>query len=511
MTKLLKILFHRSIWVVLIMLVQLLIMIGIVLEFSSYFVYFDTLFTILGLIIVVGILNNGKSNPTYKMAWVIIILLVPVFGGIFYMVFGRRHLGRREKAEMDAIDRKMSEAFPGRGALSQIQFQSATATAQSHYLTNWSFCPPHSHTYTEYLPSGEVFLEKLKEELAKAKHYIFMEYFIIERGLMWDGILELLQAKVREGVEVRLIYDDLGCITKLPHNYHKTMNAMGIKCYVFNPFRPVLSPRFNNRDHRKITVIDGKVGFTGGINLADEYINARELYGHWKDAAIMLKGAAVFNLSVMFLSLWMYLSGKDEDFGAFRAHAYENGYGEDGFVQPYGDTPLDDEAVGQNVYLNLISKAESYVYITTPYLIIDNEMTQALCLAAKSSIDIRIITPYIPDKRYVHAVTRAYYEILIEAGVKIYEYLPGFIHAKTFVVDDLFAVVGTINMDFRSLYLHFECGAWLYNTTATIAAIKTDFLQTLVRCHQVSLAECKAVPLHKRLWRVLLRAFAPLM
>lgn len=511
MIKLFEIFFHRSIWVMLIMLLQLLVMIGIVLEFSSYFLYFDTFFTILGLVIVVGILNNGKSNPTYKMAWVIIILLVPVFGGIFYIVFGRRHLSRCEKAEMDAIDRKMREAFPGRGALSQIAFHSPAATTQSNYITNWSFCPPHPNTFTEYLPLGEVFFERLKEELVKAKHYIFMEYFIIERGQMWNGILAILQAKVREGVEVRLIYDDLGCITKLPHNYHKTLKAVGIKCHVFNPFRPVLNPRFNNRDHRKITVIDGKVGFTGGINLADEYINAKELYGHWKDTAIMLKGAAVFNLSVMFLSLWMYLSEEDEDFGAFRAHAYEDGYGEDGYVQPYADTPLDDEAVGQNVYLNLINKAENYVYITTPYLIIDNEMTQALCLAAKSGIDLRIITPHIPDKRYVHAVTRAYYEILIEAGVKIYEYTPGFMHAKNFVVDDLYAVVGTINMDFRSLYLHFECGAWLYNIPQTIAAIKNDFMQTLAQCHQVSLAECKAVPLHKHLWRMLLRAFSPLM
>ena len=511
MIKLFKVIFHRSIWVVALMLVQLLIIMGLTLQFSTYFVYFDYFFMLLSLVIVVGILNNGKSNPTYKIAWVIIILILPVFGGLFYLVFGRRHLNRREKGEMDAIDRKMREAFPNNSVLSQMRFHSRTATAQSHYITEYAISPPHSNTLTEYLPTGELFFERLKQELAKAQHYIFMEYFIIERGKMWDSILDILAAKAKEGVEIRLIYDDMGCITKLPHGYYKTLRKLGLKCLVFNPFRPVLNASFNNRDHRKITVIDGKVGFTGGINLADEYINAKELYGHWKDTAIMLKGAAVFNLSVMFLSLWMYLSGDDEDFNTFRAHAYEDGYGAGGYVQPYADSPLDNEPVGQNVYLNLIQRAKEYVYITTPYLVIDNEMTQALCLAAKGGIDVRIITPHIPDKRYVHAVTRAYYEPLVETGVKIYEYLPGFIHAKSFVVDDQYGVVGTINMDFRSLYLHFECGVWLYDTTATIKAIKEDFLDTVKASYRISLKECRTIPWYTRLSRMLLRAFSPLM
>lgn len=511
MIKFFKIIFHRSILVVALMLIQLLILLGLFLEFSTYFVYFDYFFMALSVIIVIAMLNNGKSNPSYKMAWVIIILVMPVFGGLFYLVFGRRHLNRREKKEMDDIDQKMREAFPSNEALSQMRFHSRTATAQSRYLTDYAFCPPHGNTATEYLPTGELFFESLKTELAKAQKYIFMEYFIIERGVMWDSILEILAAKVKEGVEVRLIYDDMGCITKLPHSYYKTVRALGIQCLVFNPFRPVLNASFNNRDHRKITVIDGKVGFTGGINLADEYINQKELYGHWKDTAILLKGAAVFNLTVMFLSLWMYLSGKDEDFNIFRAHAYEDGYGESGYVQPYADSPLDNEPVGQNVYLNLIQRSREYVYITTPYLVIDNEMMQALCLAAKGGIDVRIITPHIPDKHYVHAVTRAYYEPLIECGVKIYEYMPGFMHAKTFVVDDMFGVVGTINMDFRSLYLHFECGVWLYNTTQTIAAIKQDFMATVEISHRITLAECRAIRWYTRLGRVLLRAFSPLM
>lgn len=511
MIRLFKILFHRSILVITLMVVQLLILIGLTFQFSNYFVYFNHIFTVLSIIIVIAILNNNTGNPSYKIAWIIIILILPVFGGLFYLLFGRRQLSRRKKDEMDTIDQKMREAFPNNHILSQMRFHSRTATAQSHYITDYAIAPPHADTATEYLPSGELFFERLKAELAKAQRYIFMEYFIIEQGVMWDSILEILQAKLAEGVEVRLIYDDMGCMAKLPYGYDKTLRKLGIKCLVFNPFRPILNASFNNRDHRKITVIDGKVGFTGGINLADEYINQKKLYGHWKDTAIMLKGAAVFNLSVMFLSLWAYLSGEDENFNAFRAHAYESGYGENGYVQPYGDNPLDNEAVGQNVYLNLIQRAKTYVYITTPYLIIDNEMMQALCLAAKGGIDVRIITPHMPDKRYVHTVTRAYYEPLVESGVKIYEYLPGFIHAKTFVVDDLYGVVGTINMDFRSLYLHFECGVWLYDTEKTLQAIKDDFMTTVKISHLMSLPECRAIPWHTRLIRMLLRAFSPLM
>lgn len=511
MIKFFKFIFHRSILVIALMLVQLLILLGLTFHFSNYFVYFDHIFMVLGIIIVIAILNNDTGNPSYKIAWIIIILIMPVFGGLFYLVFGRRHLSRRKKDEMDTINQKMREAFPNNHILSQMRFHSRTATVQSHYITDYATTPPHANTAAEYLPSGELFFERLKAELAKAQRYIFMEYFIIEQGVMWDSILEILQAKLAEGVEVRLIYDDMGCITKLPHGYYKTLRKLGIKCLVFNPFRPILNAGFNNRDHRKITVIDGKVGFTGGINLADEYINEKELYGHWKDSAIMLKGAAVFNLSVMFLSLWMYLSEEDENFNTFRAHAYESGYGESGYVQPYADNPLDNEAVGQNVYLNLIQRAKTYVYITTPYLIIDNEMMQALCLAAKGGIDVRIITPHMPDKRYVHAVTRAYYEPLVECGVKIYEYLPGFIHAKTFVVDDQYGVVGTINMDFRSLYLHFECGVWLYDTAETLQAIKDDFLATVKISQRVSLKDCLETPWYIRLSRMLLRAFSPLM
>ena len=276
-------------------------------------------------------------------------------------------------------------------------------------------------------------------------------------------------------------------------------------------FLPVLNSHFNHRDHRKILVVDGHTAFTGGINLADEYINAYEKHGHWKDTAVLLRGDAVWNLTVMFLSMWDYIHGIDEDFTPYKPSVHMTGQVEsDGYVQPYSDNPLDGEPVGETVYLNLINRAKRYVYINTPYLILDNEMATALRMAAKSGVDVRIVTPHIPDKWYVHAVTRAYYEMLLESGVRIYEYTPGFVHAKTFVVDDEYATVGTVNLDYRSLYLHFECGVLLYRTSS-VAAVKADYLKTLEVCQEVSLEECRRVPLFRRLGRAVLRVFAPLM
>jgi cardiolipin synthase len=297
----------------------------------------------------------------------------------------------------------------------------------------------------------------------------------------------------------------------LPYGYEKELERMGIKCCVFNPFVPVLSLRLNNRDHRKIAVIDGRIAFTGGVNLADEYINAYEKHGHWKDSSIAIQGDAVWSLTVMFLSMWSFLRKEDEDYSTFKPAGRDTGHpGSEGYVQPFADSPLDDEAVGETVYLNLIGEAKQYVYIYTPYLILDNEMNSALCMAAKRGVDVRIVTPHIPDKWYVHAVSQCNYETLIESGVSIYEYTPGFVHAKTFVVDDLYAVVGTINLDYRSLFLHFECGVWMYNTKS-ILEVKEDFLHTLEICQKITAGCCSDVIWYRKMGRMILRIFAPLM
>ncbi len=353
-------------------------------------------------------------------------------------------------------------------------------------------------------------MDALLPELEKAEKYIFLESFIVEEGVMWGSILDVLKRKAAQGVKIRLLYDDIGCFLLLPANYPKQMEALGIECGVFNPFRPVLTVAQNNRDHRKIISIDGKVAFTGGINLADEYINAIEKHGYWKDAAIMLKGKAAWSFTLMFLQMWELCKRTREDYllfypGSDEACAVPSA----GFVQPYADSPMDTENVGEHVYLQILNQAQDYVYINTPYLIVDDSMVSALMLTAKRGVDVRIVTPHKWDKWLVHMTTRSYYRDLIQAGVKIYEFQEGFMHAKTFVCDDRIASVGTINLDFRSLYLHFECGALMFHSDA-VMQVKADFLKTLGRCLPVK-KEDQQGTFFLRFFQDVLRLFAPLM
>lgn len=511
MRKLIRLLFSRVVLTGAAILAQVLAIVIVVLKFSNYFVYFYVACAILSLSAVLWIIN-GRSNPAYKLAWIIPIMLFPIFGGLFYLMFGGSKSSIRSRRKMREITNKMRDALQqDLETWQNLELENREAANQTKYIEKYSYCSVYSRTTTEYLTPGERKFERMLEELRKAERYIFLEYFIIQEGVMWNSILEILKEKAKQGVDVRVIYDDVGCLFTLPLGYEKKLERMGIKCCVFNPFIPVLSVRLNNRDHRKIAVIDGHTAFTGGINLADEYINAYEKHGYWKDASIYLHGDAVWSLTVMFLSLWDFLRKIDEDYEAFRPYSENvSGFKSDGYVQPFNDSPLDDEAVGESVYLNLIGKAEQYIYINSPYLIPDNVMMTALCLAAKRGVDVRIVTPHIPDKWYVHAVSRSNYEILIESGVHIYEYTPGFMHSKTFVVDDTFAVVGTINLDYRSLFLHFECGVWLYNTKSVIE-VKEDYLTTLEACQKVSLEKCRNIKWYRKLGRSVLKILAPLM
>ena len=509
MKKILRFITQRVVITALLIVLQALLLFGFIWKLDNYFVYFYAGSVLLSLLITLGIINS-KSNPAYKISWLIPILLFPVFGGLVYLLFGSDRTGRYLRKKLQGIGTEMDNVIGEAHRRSGAEQLPPDAANQSRYISHCAYCPPYQNTTTEYLPLGEVKFERMVEELKKAKHYIFLEYFIIQEGKMWNTILDILRQKAAEGVDVRVIYDDMGCIMILPTGYDKTLEQMGIKCRIFNPFVPILSSRFNTRDHRKICVIDGNVGFTGGINLADEYINAYEKHGHWKDTSILLKGEAVFNLTVMFLSMWDYLDGTTgkTDYSRYYPTVWDENA--KGYVQPFADNPLDDEAVGETVYLNLINKAKRYVYITTPYLILSSEMLTALTSAAKCGVDVRIITPHIPDKWYVHAVSRSHYQPLIEAGVKIYEYTPGFIHAKTFVVDDNYAVVGTINLDYRSLYLHFECAVWMYQTPS-VAQVRDDFFKTQRISQEITLEECRSLSFPRRLGRSVLRVFAPLM
>ncbi|WP_313344770.1 cardiolipin synthase [Sedimentibacter sp.] len=510
MQSILRILFNRVTFVVLSILAQILTFVVIIDSFSNYLFIFNFLFMLISILVVIYILNS-KSDPAYKIAWIIPIMLFPIFGGLFFLMSGGAGLSSRMKKSMTLISEKMKECLSQNEKTVQMLFEDNNiAYNQAKYIEKYTMCPVYNNSYTELLPSGESFFESLIDELKQAEKYIFLEFFIIEEGLMWNTILNVLIDKVRQGVEVRVIYDDFGGSFKLPLRYNKKLETMGIKCCVFNPIIPIMSIRLNNRDHRKIAVIDGKVAFTGGVNIADEYINKIEKFGHWRDCAIKIEGDAVWSLTVMFLSVWSYLRKEEEDYSLFMPKDTEGEIGCCGFVQPFDDSPLDDEHVSEAVYMNLINQAQKYIYIETPYLIADNKMMVALSLAAKRGVDVRIITPHIPDKRYAFAVTRSNYEELLESGVSIYEYTPGFNHGKTFVVDDTYAVVGTINLDYRSLYLHFECGVWLYNSDSVLQ-VKENTLNALKISQKVSLDQLRNVSKIRKIARTVLRIFAPMM
>lgn len=510
MKKVLKFLCSRVVIVTLAILVQFCFLLFIVLKLSSYGLYAYVSLQLVSLVVVLWIVTK-RDNPSYKIAWIIAILIFPIFGGIFYLVFGNKTMDKKQAQRIrDYAYKQVEESRLAAGADidDTLGKDAPHLKRQSDYIRNAGLYPIWKNTQVEYFPLGEDFWEALLRELRKAEKFIFMEYFIIQEGKMWNAVLDIMKEKAAAGVDVRLMYDDLGTIQTLPPHYYRQMEEAGIKCAVFNPFRPRLNSMFNYRDHRKITVIDGDVGFCGGLNLADEYINAYERYGHWKDTAVMLRGDGTWNLTMMFLQLWSYRDGKNADYHEYQPSGRR--YGDDGYVQPYGDSPIDEVNVAESIYLQMINCAKKYVYITTPYLILDNEMTTALIIAAQSGVDVRIITPHIPDKWYVHAVTRSSYRQLIEAGVRIYEYTPGFIHAKMFVADDEVGVVGTANMDYRSFYLHFECGVAFFRCSV-IQTVKQDILKTMEISQEIHPNPEERIPLLRRLGRAILKAFAPLM
>lgn len=506
MKMILKALTSRMVIVAVLILIQLLFLINIIVYLSAASVVVYAVLEVLSVVTVIWLVSK-EENPTYKMAWVILILVLPLLGGVFYLIFGNKRMSKKIVREIETYFEKIHPYLSNHSGVShELRERDAFLARQADHISNVSGFPVFKNTSGEYCPLGEVKFQRLLEELEKAKRFIFLEYFILEEGEMWNPVFELLQRKVREGVEVRVMYDDLGSIQTLPNHYDRVIEAAGIKVCVFNPFRPHVNSMLNYRDHRKICVIDGNAGITGGINLADEYINAYPKHGHWKDTAVIIKGDAVWNLTLMFLQLWCFSTGEDMAFDQYRPTQPQES---DGFVQPFGDSPLDNMNVAEYAYMQIINGATDYVYITTPYLILDNEMVTALSIAAQSGVDVCIITPHVPDKWFVHPVTRSFYPQLIRAGVKIYEYTPGFVHAKMFVADDKVAIVGTTNMDYRSFYLHFECGAAFYYSSV-VDAVKQDILATLEKCQLISLDEASG-NLFVRMGRGILRIFAPLM
>ena len=502
--------FQRRVLIILMLLVQLWFLISLISSSSQFSWYINRILTLISFFVALYIISK-KDKGAYKLTWIFLILLFPLFGGFMYLLFNYQTSVKRFSKRINLIDERTNHYL----FLPDAGYETARKDIPNHlpqirYLQEFAHFPVYTHSTTKYLSPGEKMFETLKEELEKAEKYIFLEYFIVEEGTMWNEILEILIRKAENGILVRLIYDDMGCFLLLPQNYPDQLQKYGIECAVFNPFRPILTSTQNNRDHRKITIIDGKVAFTGGINLADEYINAIVKYGHWKDSAVMIKGHAAWSFTVMFLQMWELCKKIPEDYKQYYPwNTQECTIPDDGYVQPYADSPMDTENVGEHVYIQIINNAKDYIYIYTPYLIIDDSMISALTLAAKSGIDVRIITPHKWDRWIVHMTTRSYYRELIKAGVKIYEYSKGFLHAKAFVSDDKTAAVGTTNLDFRSLYLHFECGTWLYDTSAVLE-LKRDFLQTQEECQFITLRDCHS-NIFMKLFQDILRLFAPLM
>lgn len=503
-----KLIFQRVVVVSLAILLQIIFILLGVVWLKEYRSWLGFAMRVLAWASVLGIMCS-RANPSYKIAWIVLVMAFPVAGLTIYLLFGGNKVSSHEARKMAGIERVTTNALQqDPSVLKNLAARQDTAYIHSRYLLRCAHYPAYENSSAEYFPSGERCHAAMLRELETAEKFIFLEFFIIGEGQMWQSILDILTRKARSGVDVRVLYDDFGCITRLPMGYAKKLAALGIRAHAVNPYLPVLNGRMNNRDHRKLLIVDGRVAFTGGVNLADEYINVTHPHGHWKDCAVLVRGEAVWSMTAMFLAFWGYVDRSTEDITRF--HPADAAVETDGVLQPFADSPLDHENVGASMYKSLIRAARSAVWIMTPYLILDDEMVTTLCTAAKNGVDVRIITPGIPDKWYVHAVTRANYEALTEAGVRIYEYLPGFVHSKLALADDKYALVGTVNLDFRSLYLHFEDGVYLCQSTA-IAEIRADFEATFPKCEEITYADCVHTHPGERLVRTLLRLFAPLL
>ena len=502
-----SIIFSRSIVILMALLLQialLFLLLSPVFEYVSVLMGGVAVLTILMLLYIL----NTDSNPTVKLSWSFIIAALPLFGTILYFWL-KFDIGSKVGQRMvrRSLDGSAACCPNQQDMLEQIHTEDRNFYNLAHYLHANGGHTVYANTKVTYFPLGEDKFREMLTQLEKAEKFIFMEYFTIGPSQMWDSILEVLAQKAKEGVEVRVMYDGTSAISCLPYGYPKELEKLGIQCKMFSPLLPLISTHYNNRDHRKILVIDGKVAFTGGINIQDRYINRKQVYGHWKDTAVMLEGEGAQGFTRMFLEMW----NTNEKSPAYEPYLIPGeALPAAGYVIPYGDSPLDRENVGEMVYLNMLNQANDYCWIMTPYLILDNEMVTALRFAAKRGVDVRLILPHIPDKQYAFCLAQSHYRELLEAGVRIYEYTPGFIHAKVFLSDDRDAVVGTINLDYRSLYLHFECGAYLYKVPA-IAEIHSDFVTTMEVSQEVTPEDAKKLPLLTRIAGKLLKVVAPLM
>ena len=484
---------------------------------SAYSVLIYAALVILDLVVVLSIINR-EANPEYKLPWLVISLLIPLFGPLLYVMFYSRRLSRKEARLLKRIHEEAEIASASflssdeSELLAQLSAEHAHAAGKARsVLFEDPIASLTCGTRSKYYPLGERMFSDMLLDIERAGRYIFLEFFIIHTGYMWDELLSRLKAKAAEGVDVRILYDDIGCMNTLPINFPKKLAKCGIKCERFAKVTPRVSAIHNNRDHRKILCIDGSIAYTGGINIADEYINKIDRFGHWKDGGVRVEGRCALGFVKLFLSMWDLTVGSVSDYLQYLTPSCEEQISDGGYYIPFGSgpQPVYRHHVGKDVFINIINQAERYVYITTPYLIIDYALTDALKCAARRGVDVRIVTPFRADKKQVKVMTKSSYPALMEAGVKIYEYAPGFIHEKVLVSDDLYAVIGTINLDYRSLVHHFEDGVWMYNTP-TVLDIREEYEKTVSVSDEVDFDEAR-LTLYERFVRNMIKLFAPLL
>ena len=475
---------------------------------ADYAKWFGGVGVAMSIIMCLALIRQDSTVPEFKISWMILFAVMPVQGGILYLLWGNKRpaLGLRHRLER-AEDAMAPARKDDPDAAAALQRQDPRAALTARYLHDYGPMPVCGGTAAKYYPNGQSMFADMLPALQGAQHSIYVESFIIGMGEMWGQIHEILRRKAAAGLDVRVIYDDAGCLSLLPHNYAEMMRADGIRAFSFNRCVPLLNLVMNNRDHRKIMVIDGKIGFTGGVNLADEYINKIVRFGYWKDSGVRLDGPGAASLANIFLTFWK-AKYPDEDLDAGCDLPAAVPVETDCLVQPFADTPVDREAVAKNVYLELINQAQKRLYICTPYLILDNDLLSCLRLAAKRGVDVRIYTPGVPDKPTIYQLTRSYFPHLLQAGVKIYSYTPGFLHAKTWLVDDRIAAVGTVNLDYRSLYLHFENSVLLYGG-AVLDDVRRDLAEIEKESAAVTLADCRT-GFFGTLYSAVLRLVAPL-
>jgi len=513
-----KFVYGRTILILLLVCLQIGLIAFVFNYFGNYLRIAYSTYTLFSIVIVFIVINRAKS-PEINLSWAIIILSIPAVGAILYLYVEFQMINRYKNKKLKKIIMETDHyVVQDEEVMNSLRADSKSTASLAKYLAkNGSFTVNYADE-VKYFASGEEKFERILSELKKAEKYIFLEYYIIKEGYMWGEILDILEEKVKEGVEVRVMYDGMCSFSILPFKYPKQLQKLGIKCKMFDPIYPVLSTHYNNRDHRKICVIDGKVAFTGGINFGDEYINMKHPYGHWKDTAVMVTGKAVRNFTLMFLQMWNLDPDRDKKTLAVIEENYSDYIDKEsdertvnkGYVIPYSDSPLDDEPVGKMVYMDIINRAKDYVYFMSPYLVLDHDMVTALSFSAKKGVDVRIVLPQIPDKKYAFALAQNHYKELLTAGVRIYEYVPGFNHAKVCISDDTIAVVGTINLDYRSLYLNFECGAILYRVNE-IENVKKDYFSTIELCEEKTLKNYKKKRALLRFVGKIIKPLAPLI